>query len=167
VSDDVLSAARHLSKHDIDRSSYMERYGLSPDELIAKDFHQIQSSRHGYHPYSKDEWIAAVREIYRCKGKITTKYLQRKHAEIYYQVVWLFGDWNAALRAAGLDPETMRIWNFLPMENILAELDRMHREGIPLNARYAMKKSPQNLLRRATAFRQLEQYAGRLARKNK
>ena len=36
---------RHLSKHDTDRESYMEEYDLTPDELIARDFRVIQSSR--------------------------------------------------------------------------------------------------------------------------
>jgi hypothetical protein len=60
---------RHLSKHDTDRQSYLERYGLSPDELIVKDFRQIQTSRPGYHPYSKGEWIEAVKRVYEIEGK--------------------------------------------------------------------------------------------------
>ena len=36
--------------HDIERETYMEEYNLSPDELIAKDFRMIQSSRRGYFP---------------------------------------------------------------------------------------------------------------------
>jgi hypothetical protein len=30
-------SGRHLSKHGIDRETYMEEYALRPDELIAKD----------------------------------------------------------------------------------------------------------------------------------
>ena len=62
-------SGRHLSKHEIDRDSYMDEYGLSPDELIAKDFRRIQSSRRGYHPYTKQEWIAAVRKSMAAKAK--------------------------------------------------------------------------------------------------
>lgn len=40
-------SGRHLSTHGTDRETYMEEYGLSPDELIAKDFRRIQSSRPG------------------------------------------------------------------------------------------------------------------------
>jgi hypothetical protein len=42
-------SGRHLSKHDTDRETYMEEYHLTPDELIAKDFRRIQSSRRGYY----------------------------------------------------------------------------------------------------------------------
>ena len=38
-------SGRHLSKHEIDRETYLEEYRLSPDELIAKEFRVIQSSR--------------------------------------------------------------------------------------------------------------------------
>jgi ROS/MUCR transcriptional regulator protein len=38
-------SGRHLSKHGIEREAYMNEYRLSSDELIAKDFRRIQSSR--------------------------------------------------------------------------------------------------------------------------
>jgi hypothetical protein len=56
-------SGRHLSKHDTDRHTYMEEYRLTPDELIAKACRVIQS--HG-----KDEWIAAVKEVYKQDGKV-------------------------------------------------------------------------------------------------
>ena len=37
--------SQHLSKHDTDRETYMEEYHLTPDELMAKDFRVLQSSR--------------------------------------------------------------------------------------------------------------------------
>jgi hypothetical protein len=46
-------SGRHLSKHDTDRETYMEEYRLTPDELSAKDFRMIVSSRKGYHAYGK------------------------------------------------------------------------------------------------------------------
>jgi hypothetical protein len=48
----------------------MEEYGLSPDELIAKDFRIIQSSRRGYKPYGKRGWIAAIKKIHKNGGSI-------------------------------------------------------------------------------------------------
>jgi len=56
---------RHLSKHDTDREMYMEEYRLSPDELSAKDFRIIMSSRNGYHPYGKGNWVNAIRNLYK------------------------------------------------------------------------------------------------------
>src|SRR5262245_1012562 len=46
-------SGRHLSKHDTDRETYMEEYDLTPDELIAKNFRAIQSSRRGFYPHGK------------------------------------------------------------------------------------------------------------------
>src|SRR5262245_53734437 len=69
-------SGRHLSKHDIDRETYMDEYDLSPDELIAKAFCMIQSSHPGYYPHTKKGWIAAMQKVYENDGKIFAKYLQ-------------------------------------------------------------------------------------------
>jgi hypothetical protein len=63
-------SGRHLSKHGTDREDYMEEYGLSPDELIAKDFRIIQSSRRAYQPHGKKEWIAAIRKVCKRDGNV-------------------------------------------------------------------------------------------------
>jgi hypothetical protein len=101
-------SARHLSKHGIEREAYMEEYHLSPDELIAKAFRRIQSSRTGYYPYGKSDWIAAIKKVYRTDGDISAKYLQDNYHHIYVQGVWIYGDWDKALGAAGFNPERMR-----------------------------------------------------------
>src|SRR5215467_16316453 len=101
-------SGRHLSKHDIDRETYMEEYHLSPDELIAKAFRVIQSSRRGYYPNGRSEWIAAVKKVYKRDGKIFARYLQNKYKHLYEQGIWIFGDWDKALRAAGFDAKKMR-----------------------------------------------------------
>jgi hypothetical protein len=51
---------RHLSKHGTDRETYMDEYRLSPDQLCAKDFRRLISSRPGYYPHGKRDWIAAM-----------------------------------------------------------------------------------------------------------
>jgi hypothetical protein len=48
----------------------MEEFDLSPDELTAKDFRSIQSSRHGYYPNGKSEWIAAMKRVYEKEGNV-------------------------------------------------------------------------------------------------
>jgi len=57
-------SGQHLSKHDIDRQTYMEGYGLTPDELIAKNFRIIQRSRREYYPHGKSDAIAAIKKVY-------------------------------------------------------------------------------------------------------
>lgn len=85
-------SGRHLSKHDIDREAYMEEYHLTPDELIAKAFRVIQSSRRGYYPNGRSEWIDAVKKVYKRDGKIFARYLQDKYKHLYEQGIWIFGD---------------------------------------------------------------------------
>jgi LSD1 subclass zinc finger protein len=53
-------SGRHLSKHGIDRETYVEEYRLSPDELVAKDFRVIQSGRREYVSLGRREWLAAA-----------------------------------------------------------------------------------------------------------
>ena len=76
-------SGKHLSMHDIARESYMKEFRLSPHELIAKDFRALQSSRKGYHPYGKRDWIAAFKRVYTIDGHVSTRYLQHNYPLIY------------------------------------------------------------------------------------
>ena len=58
--DGRVISGRHLSKHGTDRETYMAEHALSPDELIAKDFRVLRSSRPGFKPYGQTEWIGAI-----------------------------------------------------------------------------------------------------------
>src|SRR6266478_4908548 len=99
-------SGRHLSKHNTDRENYMQQYHLSPDELIAKAFRVMQSSRHGYYN-GQNEWIAAMKKVYKKEGKVFAGYLQDKNAHLYEQGIWIFGDWDKALHDAAAAPEKM------------------------------------------------------------
>jgi hypothetical protein len=72
----------------------MQEYHLTPDELIAKAFRIIQSSRRGYYPHGKSEWIAAVNKAYKRDGKIFARYLQDNYKHLYEQGIRIFGDWD-------------------------------------------------------------------------
>jgi hypothetical protein len=122
-------SGQHLSKHDTDRETYMEEYHLTPDELIAKDFRIIQSS---------SEWIAAVRKVYKKDGKIFAGHLQDNYAHLYEQGIWIFGDWDKALRAAGFDPEKMRERGIWGEEKIIDTIRTMHKKHLLLYAAYVM-----------------------------
>jgi hypothetical protein len=129
---------RHLSKHGTDRETYMEEYDLSPDELIAKAFRVIQSSRCGYYPNGKSEWIAAVKRVYENDGNVFAGYLQDNYGHLYEQGIWIFGDWDKALRAAGFDPEKMRERGVWDEEKIIDIVCAMHKRHLPLYAAYVM-----------------------------
>ena len=66
----LVISGLHLSKHETDRETYLEAYGLTPNELIAKDFRIIQSSRLVYFPHGKRDWIAAIKEVYKRERNI-------------------------------------------------------------------------------------------------
>src|SRR5215831_17433808 len=84
-------SGRHLSKHNTDRETYMEEYHITSDELIAKDFRVLQSSRRGYSPHSKSEWIAATKTFHEKHGKVFAKYLQRRSPHLYRQGAGFLG----------------------------------------------------------------------------
>jgi hypothetical protein len=132
-------SGRHLSKHDTDRETYMEEYDLSPDELIAKAFRMIQSSHPGYYPYTKKGWIAAMQKVYENDGKVFAKYLQHNYPQLYSQGVWIFGNWDKALRAAGFDPDKTRMSQFWDPQKIIEKLKNMRDRNLPLYARYMLK----------------------------
>jgi hypothetical protein len=73
----------YLSKHDIDREAYIHEYGLRPDELIGKDFRRIQSSRPGFYPHGKREWITAIKKVYQREGEIFVGRLHHRHRHLY------------------------------------------------------------------------------------
>jgi hypothetical protein len=132
-------SGRHLSKHDTDRETYMEEYHLTPDELIAKDFRVIRSSRPGFYPHGKSDWVTAIKKVYKRNGNVFAKYLQHRSPHLYRQGVWIFGDWDKALRAAGFDPKRMRLRTFWNQKRVINEIRSMHDKNLPLYAKYAMK----------------------------
>jgi hypothetical protein len=132
-------SGRHLSKHGTDRETYMEEYNLSPDQLIAKDFRLIQSSRKGYQPYGKNDWVAALKKVYKKDGNVFAGYLQGKYPHLYNQGIWLFGNWNNALLEAGFDPERMRMHGLWDEEIIIEKIRVMQAKRLPLFAKYVTK----------------------------
>src|SRR5213593_4504036 len=135
-------SGRHISKHSTDRETYMEEYGLNPDELIAKDSRRLHSSRRDYRPYSKRDWIAAIKKIYKRDEQVFAGFLQEKHQQLYHQGTWLFGDWDKALRAAGFDPEQMRLRSFWDGEKVILGIRALRKQNLPLYAKYVVKNHP-------------------------
>jgi hypothetical protein len=132
-------SGRHLSKHDTDRETYMEEYHLTPDELIAKAFRMIRSSRRGFYPHGKSDWIDTVKKLHKQGESVFAGDLQDNHPYLYNQGVWIFGDWDKALRAAGFDPKRMRLRTFWDQDRIIREIRGMRDQNLPLYPHYVMK----------------------------
>jgi hypothetical protein len=134
----VISGS-HLRIHGTDRETYMEEYQLSRDELCAKEFRRLHSRRRDYHPYGKRNWIAAIKKLYKRKGNVRAGYLQDNQPHLYSQGVWLFGDWDKALCAAGFTPEKMRLWAYWDQQKVIVQLQRLRKNNLPLYAKYVMQ----------------------------
>jgi hypothetical protein len=114
----------------------MEEFDLSPDELVAKELREIQSSRRDFRPYGKRDLIRRIRVVYsksRLIGNIETRYPQ-----LYRQGLWIFGSWDDALQAAGLGREVRRrkSWN---RDKLANKIRALRRQELPLSANWAMK----------------------------
>ena len=129
---------RHLSKHDTDRSAFMAEYGLSPDQLVANDFRVIHSSRRDYRPYDRKAWVGRIKKLAKDGVSIRPHDLQKQHASIYYLGVWLYGDWDTAVRAAGFDPQKVRLRQSWDKEKVIKCLRQLSRQKLPLYPRYVI-----------------------------
>ena len=104
-------SGRHLSKHDIDRETYMEEYHLTPDELIAKDFRRIQSSCRGYYPNGKNEWIAAMKNVCKKDGKIFIFPFHRLSSEWHARIVREYSESDQSQKQLGANLCAGRCWS--------------------------------------------------------
>ncbi len=131
-------SGRHLSTHGTDRETYLEEYQLTPDQLCAKEFRRLHSSRPDYHPHGKRDWVAAIKKIHKQHGQVFAGYLQDNLPHLYSQGVWLFGDWDKALRAAGSAPEQMRLWLFWNQTKLISQIQRLKKRDLPLYPKYVL-----------------------------
>jgi hypothetical protein len=112
---------------------------LSPDKLCSKSFRINHSSRSDYCAHSKREWIVAVKVVYQLHGQVYAGFLQKHYPQLYEQGVWLFGSWDAALRAAGFAPDGMRLWAYWDEKRVIAAISLWRAKGVPLYAAYALR----------------------------
>jgi hypothetical protein len=80
-----------------------------------------------------------MQKVYENDGKVFAKYLQHNYTQLYSQGVWIFGDWDKALRAAGFDPDKTRMSQFWDRQKIIKKLQNMRDRNLPLYARYMLK----------------------------
>jgi hypothetical protein len=130
---------QHLSKHDTDRASYLAEFKLSPDQLIAKAFRVLQSSRPGYKPNNKAEWATEIKNIHASQGVAGLQRLERNHPMLYGQGIWLFGKIDAGFRFVGLDPEEIRLSSSWEDAKLRREIRKLQNRSLPLYANYVMK----------------------------
>jgi hypothetical protein len=80
-----------------------------------------------------------MQKVYENDGKVFAKYLQHNYPQLYSQGVWIFGDWDNALRAAGFDPDKMRFRGSWDRQKIIKKLQHMRDQKLPLYARFMLK----------------------------
>ena len=116
----------------------MQEYRLSPDKLYSKSFRLNHSSRSDYRALNKKEWIAAIKKIHKQHGRVFAGYLKDNLPHLYNHGVWLFGDWDKALQAAGFAPEQMRMWGFWNQAKLIRQIQTLRKRSLPLYAKYVL-----------------------------
>ena len=98
--------------------------------------------------WTKERILQTIQSIHRSGGAVSHAVLRRN--SITQAAKLLFGSWDAALRAAGLDPNVIRVYRkpWTP-EEVVQEIRRKARSGEPLNAKNV---SPYSLRRRGRIF---------------
>jgi hypothetical protein len=79
-----------------------------------------------------------MRKLYKNGGTLFAGHLQDEYPHLYQQGVWIFGDWDKALQAAGFDPEKMRERGVWDEEKIIETIRAMRKKHLPLYAAYVM-----------------------------
>jgi hypothetical protein len=131
----------------------MDEYRLSSDQLCAKDFRRIQSSRRGYFLHGKRDWIAAIKKVHKRDGQVFAGYLQDNLPHLYSQGVWLFGDWNKALCAAGFAPEQMRLWAFWDQTKLIRQIQGLRKREATALCQVRARQSQEAVLGCTTSIR--------------
>ncbi len=103
--------------------------------------------------------------VYRCKDEVVRGLLQRElnglslctsalrvqDLPLYVAAIRTFGFWGDALRAAGIDPESVsgrRVWS---AERVLRRIRELEREGVAINAQ-SVRKIDQGTIQAARRF---------------
>ena len=98
--------------------------------------------------WTRDRVIQAIQEIHSRGGTVSHAALRRN--SVTRAATLLFGSWDAALRAAGLDPDEVRIYRKpWTSDEVMQEIQRKARMGAPLNAKNV---SPYSLRCRGRIF---------------
>ena len=66
--------------------------------------------------------------------------LQDRYGHLYEQGVWVFGDWDKALLAAGFDPRKMRMRRLWDREKVIQEIRGLRDRNLPLYAKYVLEQ---------------------------
>ena len=80
-----------------------------------------------------------MKAVYKQHGNVFAGYLQNNLPNLYNQGVWLFGDWDKALSAAGFAPEQMRMWAFWDQAKLITQVQELRKRHSPLYAKYVLK----------------------------
>ncbi len=84
--------------------------------------------------WTRERVVAAIRQIRDEGGKLNHAAVGR--SSLSRAAVDLFGCWDAALRAAGIDPDQVRVYRRpWTAQTLVTEIRRKHRAREPLNAR--------------------------------
>ena len=129
-------------------ASAAERYFSSWAEALEAAGIDSAKWRKRVPTWTRQRIVHAIREIHAAGGKVNHAALGRN--SLSRAGVLLFGSWDAALIATGLNPDEIRIYRRpWTAEEVTMEIQRKHSCGEPLNAKDV---SPHSLRSRGTIF---------------
>jgi hypothetical protein len=110
-------------------------FGSWDDALVAAGFDPTQYRQRGP-TWTRDHVIAAIHEIRHRGGKLNHGHLGR--CALSHAAIKLFRSWDAALQAAGLDPDRVRLWRRAwTRQELVQEIQRSRQAGESLKAKDA------------------------------
>jgi len=145
--DRPLNAAA-VQRSELTLASAASRYFSSWAEALEAAGIDSAQWRRRVPTWTRQRVVQAIQERHAAGGRVNHAAVGR--LSLSWAGVSLFGSWDAALLAAGLDPDEIRIrrkpWT---PDEVVVEIQRKHRCSEPLNARDV---SPHSLRSRGTVF---------------
>jgi hypothetical protein len=105
-----------------------------------------------YNQWSKEKIVAEIKKLKKEKKPLNSNYIQENHKPLYMAAVKRYKSWGKAVSAAKIDYKKIRLRKKLSVEEIKAEIIKLHKKKVDL-AYPNMRANYQNL--QAAAMRKL------------
>ena len=98
-------------------------------EAAGLDYSKIRR----YQKWSRDKVIRKIKEIYANGKPINSIAAQSNHKPLYMAAVKRFGNWESAVKAAGINYRKIRKRRLMDTNEVKQEIMRLYRSGIDLS----------------------------------
>jgi superfamily I DNA/RNA helicase len=95
--------------------------------------------KRSYKRWSKEEVLRVVGELSRGKKQLNSGYIARNYPALAYAGRKFYGSWEGAIKAAGIDYESVRRKSFWSKKKIVEQIRKLKSAGEKLNVSAAEK----------------------------